>query len=234
MPKLFSYRIPYDLGSAPNPFWGLCTLAICKPRIRQAAEVGDWVVGTGSAVASIGDISDKIVYAMRVTQKKTMQEYDEFTRSELRQKIPLMTSTNPSKRSGDSIYDYSIRHDAEPYPRLRPSVHTEWNRKTDLSGEYVLLSDHFFYFGDQPVTLPKELLGIVKKGPGHKAHFDLQDVDNFIGWIHSLSYPPATVAGKPQLLIEAEDSCFVCGSRDRQEDEADLAEPDSPPSCVPQ
>lgn len=39
-PTLFSYCIPYDDGAAPNPFWGLCTLAICKPRIRRAAKEG--------------------------------------------------------------------------------------------------------------------------------------------------------------------------------------------------
>lgn len=228
MPKLFSYRIPYDLGSAPNPFWGLCTLAICKPLIRKAAKVGDWVVGTGSAVAPMGDLSDKLVYAMRVTQKKTMQEYDEFTRSKLHQKISLMTSSDPRRRSGDSIYDYSNSPDDKHYPRLRSSVHDEWNRKTDLGGKYVLLSDHFFYFGDQPITLPEKLLGIVKKGPGHKANFAPPDIDAFIRWIDSLGYPSATVLGKPQLTIAAEDSCSVCAPRDRQEDEADLEEPDDP------
>lgn len=231
MSTLFSYRIPYDLGSAPNPFWGLCTLAICKPVIRRSAEVGDWIVGTGSSVAPIGDISNKVVYAMRVTQKMTMQEYDEFTRSKLHRKIPLMTSTDSRRRSGDSIYDYSTLPDTNRYPRLRPSVHNEWNQKTDLSGKNVLLSEHFFYFGDQPVTLPEELLGMVKKGPGHRANFDSQYVDSFIRWIHSLGYPPAAVIGKPQLVIETEDSCSVCGPRDQQEDEADLGEPGSP--CSP-
>ncbi len=87
--RLFSYRIRYDAGSAPNPFWNSCTLAICKPCIRKAAEVGDWVVGTGSTLARMGDISGKVVYTMRVSQKMTMQEYDEYTRSKLHQKIPL-------------------------------------------------------------------------------------------------------------------------------------------------
>jgi Nucleotide modification associated domain 2 len=79
MPTLFSYCIRYDIGSAPNPFWGLRTLAICKPNIRQSANVGDWVAGTGSAVSPIGNISDKVVYAMRVTHQMTMEDYDRFT-----------------------------------------------------------------------------------------------------------------------------------------------------------
>ena len=225
MPTLYSYCIRYDIGSAPNPFWGLCTLAICKPNIRQSANVGDWVVGTGSAVSPIGNISDKVVYAMRVTQKMTMEDYDRFTQSKLPRKIPLMTSIDPRRRSGDSIYDFSTSP-----PLLRPSVHGEENQKTDLKGGWVLLSNHYFYFGDSPVDLPEELLEIVKKGPGHKANFDTYDVDAFIHWIHSFGYPPATLIGKPQLEVEVESSSSVCGPRDRQEDIADMKEPDSPPS----
>lgn len=46
--RLFSYCIPVDDGAAPNPFWGVCTLTICKSKIRRVAEIGDWVVGVGS------------------------------------------------------------------------------------------------------------------------------------------------------------------------------------------
>jgi len=73
MTRLFSYRLRFDAGAAPNIYWGICTLAICKPVIRKVATLGDWVVGTGSSIASIGDISDKVIYAMRVTDKKTMK-----------------------------------------------------------------------------------------------------------------------------------------------------------------
>jgi hypothetical protein len=37
MPRLFSYTVRVDDGAAPNPFRGLCTLAICKPAIRRGA-----------------------------------------------------------------------------------------------------------------------------------------------------------------------------------------------------
>jgi hypothetical protein len=123
MTRLFSYRIKFDAGSAPNPYWGLCTLAICKPVIRKVATVEDWVVGTGSAVAPVGDISDKVVDAMRVTGKKTMQEYDEFTQTELPKKIPLVTSKDPRRRAGDSIYDYTDHPRGEKYP-LQRLVHS--------------------------------------------------------------------------------------------------------------
>ncbi|WP_375504715.1 hypothetical protein [uncultured Nostoc sp.] len=89
---LFSYCLPCDNGSAPNPFWELCTLAICKPDIRRVASIGDWVVGLGSKKSPIGDISNCVVYAMRVTDKMTFQEYDEFCRVHSPHKIPKRDS----------------------------------------------------------------------------------------------------------------------------------------------
>lgn len=224
MSTLFSYCIPYDDGAAPNPFWGLCTLAICKPRIRQSANVGDWIVGTGSKNSPIGDISDKVVYTMLVTQKMTMEDYDRFTQSELPRKIPVMDSADPRRCFGDSIYDFSTRP-----PSLRPGVHGEENRSTDLSGGWVLLSDHFFYFGDRPIALPEALLGIVKKGQGHKSTSNTPYFDCFVRWIHSLGYPPAALIGKPQWwsLLNAQAPDGACATGRRREAEADLAEPDS-------
>lgn len=81
---LYSYIVPVDDGAAPNPFFGACTLVICKPRIRRVAKVGDWVVATGSKNApGKRDLSGKVVYLMRVSLVMTMREYDSTrTRSE--------------------------------------------------------------------------------------------------------------------------------------------------------
>ncbi len=184
--RLFSYCIPFDDGAAPNPFWGLCTLAICKPDIRRVAQKDDWVVGTGSVNSPIGDISGKVVYAMRVSEKNTMRGYDQFTSSELPNKIPQMDHDDPRRRCGDSIYDFSTFP-----PRLRLSVHSEGNRSTDVSGRFVLLSNHFFYFGDQPIALPEALQKIVRQGQGHRSDKNEEYIDAFVDWIESLKsqYP---------------------------------------------
>ncbi|MGA3124805.1 MAG: hypothetical protein ABSF69_29000 [Polyangiaceae bacterium] len=101
-PRLYSYCIPVDDGAAPNPYWGVCTLAICKPRIRATATAGDWIAGTGAKFARLGDggskdMSGKLVFAMRVTQKVTMAEYDALTRRELPHKIPTRLGRGPSR-----------------------------------------------------------------------------------------------------------------------------------------
>lgn len=33
--KLYAYKMTHDTGFAPNPYFGVCTLACCKPRIRR-------------------------------------------------------------------------------------------------------------------------------------------------------------------------------------------------------
>jgi len=48
MTKIYSYIIRVDDGAAPNPYGDICTLTICKPKIRKAADEGDWIIGTGS------------------------------------------------------------------------------------------------------------------------------------------------------------------------------------------
>lgn len=70
--RLYSYVLRVDDGAAPNPYWGTCTLTICKPDIRRCAQVGDWIVGTGSKNVRLKDgnkydFSDDVVYAMKVT-----------------------------------------------------------------------------------------------------------------------------------------------------------------------
>ena len=69
---LYSYVVVHDAGFAPNPFGDFCTLATCKPKIRLRAQVGDWIVGAGSA-RNVG--SGKLLYAMRVAEILPLEKY---------------------------------------------------------------------------------------------------------------------------------------------------------------
>lgn len=66
-----------DSGFAPNPYWGYCTLATCKPLIRRTAKPGDWVIGVGSK-AGVG--SGKLVYAMHVSEVIAFEQYNSDSR----------------------------------------------------------------------------------------------------------------------------------------------------------
>ena len=220
MAKLYTYCIPFDDGAAPNPFWGICTLTICKPAIRRTAEIGDWIVGTGSKKSTLGDITGKMVYAMRVSKVMTMQEYDEWTAIKLPNKIPDVKNPDVRRKLGDSIYDFSTRK-----PTQRIGVHGSSNTDTDLSGVNALLSDHFFYFGDAPHQLPANLLKIVHHTQGHRVWLNQPFVPDFIKWLDSLHLKPNHLYGKPALeLFDATNPCGGACAR-REAAEAD--------SCVP-
>ena len=224
---LYSYCIPYDDGAAPNPFWGVCTLAICKPVIRRTAQEGDWVVGTGSRNSPIGDCSGRVVYAMQVTRKVTMHEYDALSHRHLRQKRPDWLSRDHRRRLGDSIYDFSTWP-----PTERDGVHGLGNQQTDLGGEYVLTSNRFYYFGDRPVGLPEELLPIVKQGQGHKSLSNQPHETAFVDWISGLHLKPNVLHGKPQLDLFARTGLAATCAEERrrgcEEDERIGDEPTGP------
>ena len=192
MPTLFSYVVRTDYGSAPNPFWGVCTLVICKPKIRRATQVGDWIVGTGTANSPIGDIRGMMIYAMQVTDKMAMREYEEWAREHRPEKVPNRGSSDPRRRVGDAIYDFT----KDP-PRTRSSAHDDSHRDHDLSGKYALLSERFYYFGDYPIALPEHLQGLVKRGPGHRGPENAPFVEPFVGWLTELQVGPKSLHGDP-------------------------------------
>lgn len=192
MTRLYTYCIPYDDGAAPNPFWGVCTLAICKPAIRRTAKIGDWVVGTGSRNAPNGDMSGRVVYAMRISNKLTMSDYDSWTKHNCKEKIPDWNNVDVRRRLGDSIYEYS-----DSPPRQRLGVHNSGNIDTDLSGHHVLMSDYYFYFGSEAIPLPGNLQPIVNQRQGHRVKLNESYVELFLMWIENLGLKPNKLYGEP-------------------------------------
>ena len=216
MSTLYSYCIPFDDGAAPNPFWGTCTLNICKPVIRRNAKEGDWIVGTGSKHFGF---DNKVVYAMKVTQKLTMQDYEAFCKAHLPDKIPNWKSKDYRKRVGDCIYDFSVSPE-----QMLDSVHDERNRERDLGGKYTLLSKHFYYFGDNPEPLPDYLLPIVRQGQGHKSTSNAPYINEFEEWILSQTKAKNTIFSEPNskyLFMAGNDCRNQCAARDKEQDDLD-------------
>jgi hypothetical protein len=185
MSRLFTYTIPFDDGAAPNPFNGMCSLAICKPGIRRVAKVGDWVAGLGSKNTPSGDLSGKLVYAMRVEKVVTLKEYDDLATSMWPHRVPIIGRGAAQEALGDCIYDYSS---GATTPRQRKGIHDEGNFQTDLSGLNVLISTNFYYFGSSAEPLPDSLRPICHQTQGHKSTCNARYFDEFVNWIGSLAY----------------------------------------------
>ena len=122
MSKIYMYVVDRDFGFAPNPFHGYCTLATCKPKIRNSAEVKDWVIGMGGSRLNA---TGQCIFAMRVTEKITFNEY--WTNPKFLDKKPIRNGSQKIM-VGDNIYyqDFGTNHRSSPYPR------EPWNNYTVL------------------------------------------------------------------------------------------------------
>ena len=92
---------------------------------------------------------------MEVTEKIPFEQYandKQFT-----SKIP---SQGVIEERGNNIY----YRNTDGNWIQRPSYHGKGNMAHDLSGRYVLISDHFFYFGRDAVAIPEGFIQLLKKG----------------------------------------------------------------------
>lgn len=153
----YSYKLVRDFGFAPNPFHGICTLATCKPNIRQYAQVGDWVFGCGAKSTSL---KGRMIYLMRISEKLTFEEYSQDQRFQI--KRPIMNA-GLIRMYGDNIYAKGTNGEWKQARSQHSNPDGSENKghsKTDLSGKYVLISDHFFYFGNKHIKVPNYFKGV--------------------------------------------------------------------------
>ncbi len=180
--KPYSYVVKEDSGFAPNPFWGYCTLATCKPNIRKVAKVGEWVFGFGSAT---NRMAHSLIYAMQVDEVLSLGDYYLDPRFEA--KKPLLTGS-PEQRCGDNIY----RPNPDETLSLCDSFHCEDDEATDLQGKYVLISQNYWYFGRKAPLVPLDCQEILLEGRGHSSK---GNPERAITWLRN-KYRPG-IHGKP-------------------------------------
>lgn len=188
---IYSYVIEHDFGLAPNPFGRYCTLAVCKPKIRKSSKlkIGDWILGTGSKAIEVStgkkSLRSKLIYAMQVTEKITFDDY--WSDPRFQYKKPKMNGSRVTM-FGDNFY----HKDENGNWIQEDSAHSRYDGtcnqghlKKDTSGRYVLISEHFYYFGSNAPTIPHEFLEICKDGIGEKKLENIQFADDFINWIET-------------------------------------------------
>lgn len=182
MAKIYIYVVARDFGFAPNPFHGFCSLATCKPEIRNTAKINDWIFGVGgSRLKSTG----KCIYAMKITQKISFNEY--WSNPKYNDKKPVR---NGSKKMivGDNIYFFdetkNVWHQEHSHHSLPNGDTNVSNLKRDTSSSNVLLSTNFYYFGRESVTIPEEILmGIGYKNKiGHRV-FEFDIAYKLVEWL---------------------------------------------------
>ena len=183
--RLYSYVVRYDYGFAPNPFFGFGTLATCKPRIRQTAQLGDWIVGTGSRQNGLGG---HLVYAMQVSETLTFEAY--WRDKRFRKKRPNLRGS--LKRAfGDNIYHRNRKTKRwlqENSHHSRNGGRTNlFNLQRDTGVNRVLVAARFTYWGGSGPKIPARFSGsdtdVLVVGQGHKCRFPPEFEQRFVRWI---------------------------------------------------
>ena len=174
---LYSYVITRDYGFAPNPFWNICSLATCKPQIRERALMGDWVAGFGGANTAI---LHKMVFLMRVDEICTFDEYWEDPRFLV--KRPRFDG-NYQQCYGDNIY----HHIGNEW--MQENSHHSYvdginqnNLLHDTRIDRVLLSFYYWYFGENAIELPEEFAEAIAAGRPYKKLPD-NICANIVDWV---------------------------------------------------
>lgn len=196
MTKVYSYVIVRDYGFAPNPFSEFCTLATCKPGIRNSAGVGDWVAGFGSAKSKR---TGKLVFAMLVDEILTFEQY--WVDERFGVKKPVLNGS--LKRAyGDNIYSKSSAGwvQADSHHSFKGGRQNFENIRRDTKANRVLISSKFYYFGGSAVGVPSYARfsgrhDICRPGRGHKFNYPEQLSSSFIEWVTTQLTPG--VNGEP-------------------------------------
>ena len=189
MTGLFTYVLRWDSGFAPNPYFGICTLATCKPGIRKSAEPGDWVAGIGSIQ---NQHEGRLVYAMRVEEKLSFDEY--WSDPRFAEKKPNLEGSR-EQRCGENIYHQTPDGEWAQEAGLHSCTdcspnHYHMNRDTSVPS--VLTSESFAYFGADAKEIPEKLcdwegrdyFGSIR---GYRRHFPDDLRIAFISWLDSLA-----------------------------------------------
>lgn len=178
---VFSYVVEHDLGFAPNPFHGVCTLACCKPKIRNKAGIGDYILGTG---ATRPNLLGNLIYWMRVDEILTFDDY--WNDRRFRRKKPVMQGST-HLRYGDNIYHHNgdaTYHQEDSFHSLEDGSLSLGDLQRDTGWtDKVLVGYDFAYWGRKGLLMPDSLKCFIKKGPGHKQAFTEEQIARLMAWL---------------------------------------------------
>jgi hypothetical protein len=193
--RLHSYIVEHDLGFAPNPFHGVCTLAACKPKIRKYAKLGEYIIGTGTKKRQI---NGRLIYIMRVAEIIGFNQY--WNDPRFARKKPVMNGS-VLQRYGDNIYhreqicDPWLQEDS--FHSQENGIAQFENLRTDTgSTDRVLIGDWFIYWGSDGPQIPAEFADFVQTTQGHKSIDDVDRISAFVEWASSKGEAD-TVIGDP-------------------------------------
>lgn len=206
--RLYKYVITRDFGFAPNPYYGACTLATCKPKIRKTAQINDWIAGFGGSATPVKGC---LVYMMKVSKKIT---FDEYWKDELFNKKKPTFSKSGKASYGDNIY-----HHNEKGEWIQENSHHSFengvnytNLNKDTSQDAVLISDKFWYFGNNACRLPIQFNSTIYSGRAHKIEDKEIIIKSLVDWLE-INFEEG-INGRPVSLVDKRSFVRFAGDKE--------------------
>ena len=140
---VYSYILATDVGASPCVENDCLTISICKPKLRQKAQVSDIIVGISGY--KLGK-NKRIMFISKITKIITMKKYGE----------------DEYNNRSDSIFTSELKMKKNDFHNVKD------DRDRDISGKNVLISTDFIYFGENHIVLPENLQGIIP-GRGYQS-----------------------------------------------------------------
>jgi hypothetical protein len=174
--RVHTYVIATDAGSAPNYDPPLTTLAVCKPRIRRKATVGELVLAFAGATMNPYE-PHTVVWAGVVAEKLTFDEYWNDPRFEAKKPDCNARPDNFYRPMDGGLLQVANR------------VHGPEHFNRDTGGTYVLAFNPSWRFGANGPRLPSEFgLRMAQARRGERLH-DLTDAEwhDLQAWLNDQS-----------------------------------------------
>ena len=187
MSNLFTYVVRYDTGLAPNPFWGVCTLAVCAANHQGSkAYEGDWIAGFLES-----RYDHRFLYAMEVGKRIDMDAY--FKDERFQEKKPIVDGT-PMQKCGDNFYSLDAHGKWQQHWNL---YHRSQKFKVrDIKHHVVWVSKRFWYLGSQANPLPEQFRPLAG-GRGTRRNHPDELVKQFKRWVME-NFREDTVTAMPR------------------------------------
>jgi hypothetical protein len=175
MSNLYTYVMQHDAGLAPNPFWGLCTLAVCTPNHQGSrAAPGDWISGVSDKRRGY-----KLIHVMEVDERIHMDDY--FRDVRFASKKPVLDGI-AQQRCGDNFYS---RDEVGRWISHATRYHTGPNcLKQDTRHPWVFVARRFWYFGRKAVDIPTEFESMFG-GRGARVNHLPELAESFKVWVQA-------------------------------------------------
>ena len=131
--KVCAYTITFDGNFAPCIEDGHLTLALCKPQIRERAELGDYVVAFASTAKANDAFKGKggnLVYVAQITDRSTVVDYH--------------SGADGGDNRKDRIYDVDANGELQHKGKVR--YHKELEKQKEDAKGHVLFSTEFVHW----------------------------------------------------------------------------------------